>query len=110
MDWTIGPFFGLFFGPFLGLNFGLFFKGRVGSLVRGWWVGGFCQLNYIIQYSSKRTLVLLHMITHLNRLKYGLDHWTLGPLDYFLDYFLDHVVLCCKEKLEPLIKSCFGIF
>ena len=45
MDWTIGPldlglffgpFFGLFFGPFLGLNFVLFFfKGWVGSFVRG---------------------------------------------------------------------------
>ena len=46
MDWTIGPldlglyfglFFGLFFGPFLGLNIGLFFffKGWVGSFVRG---------------------------------------------------------------------------
>ena len=25
-----------------------------------------------------------------HRVKYGLDHWTLGPVDYFLDYFLDH--------------------
>ena len=71
MDWTIGPldlwtfFFGLFFRPFLGLNFGLFLKGWVGSLVRGWWVSEFCQLNYRIQYSSKRTLVLLHILTHL---------------------------------------------
>ena len=22
-----------------------------------------------------------------NGVKYGLDHWTLGPLDYFLDFF-----------------------
>ena len=22
-----------------------------------------------------------------HRVKYGLDHWTLGPLDYFLDHF-----------------------
>ena len=27
-----------------------------------------------------------------HRVKYGLDHWTLGPLDYFLDYFLDYVL------------------
>ena len=23
-----------------------------------------------------------------HRIKYGLDHWTIGPLDYFLDNFL----------------------
>ena len=25
-----------------------------------------------------------------HRVKYGLDYWTLGPLDYFLDHFLDY--------------------
>jgi len=33
--WTLGLFFGLFFGLFLGQNFRLFFKGWVGSFVRG---------------------------------------------------------------------------
>ena len=23
-----------------------------------------------------------------HKIKYGLDHWTIGPLDYFLDNFL----------------------
>ena len=23
-----------------------------------------------------------------HRIKYGLDHWTIGPLDYFLDNYL----------------------
>ena len=33
------------------------------------------------------TVAVTHRPFTGHRVKYGLDHWTLGPLDYFLDYF-----------------------
>ena len=36
-----------------------------------------------LEYGSSNVRLLWHWV------KYGLDHWTLGPLDYFLDHFLD---------------------
>ena len=43
-------------------------------------------------FQDNKELSYLHFFRGLfgHRVKYGLDHWTLGPLDYFLDHFLDY--------------------
>ena len=55
-------------------------------------LGDPCYMCYVTNFhvsalSWRRSETVDRSLGH--RVKYGLGHWTLGPLDYFLDHFLD---------------------
>ena len=54
----------------------------------------FCVADFVYVFCSYRppyiSVVLIILIRHMVKISTGpMDPWTIGQLDYFLDYFLD---------------------